>query len=640
MPPLAAATAHDADRTAEAGPHSLEERIGSRWLLYIGVIAIVVGAAYFEKLAIDYGWIGEGARVIQGAVLGFALIAAGLQFSRRGFRTYGQVMAGGGGAILYLSIYAAFNFYALIGQPLAFTLMVANTGLIAWLADRQRSQGLALFAVCGGFATPFLLPGPTDAQIALFTYDAILIAGVAVLSHRRNWPFLHLFSYLFTLLTVAGWADRFYAPEKYLRTELYLTFYCAMFLYIALQCRRAATDAAKVVGILLCSAPVAYYLASLGILIDHDAALLVWLVALTLAGGIAATRSDARIGLLVWLAAAVPLLIWCAVSAGAAGMRREAMIAVAAVYAIALLTELEGTVLRDEPRTGGGTDVAWVHLNPLMMYAGAYILLYQITIQDAGYLAAGFAVWNAGIAAALWRRRTELAVHFLAVALTLVAIAIALIFNGTAVTAGWAVEGALVIMLAIRQRLAWMRLAGVLLFGVAIMQAIDLLLSPAPASQVVLFNPRAACAALIVGLCYVIAWFEWRDPGIPSRKIGLGAALLTAQFVTVIALTGEINAFWAVRNGHLERELTLSVTWGLYGTALVVIGLARSYAPIRYFAIGVLAVTIGKVFFLDMAELDRIYRVGSIIVLGVLLLVTSYLYSRSTKTIDDRNGRV
>jgi uncharacterized membrane protein len=84
----------------------------------------------------------------------------------------------------------------------------------------------------------------------------------------------------------------------------------------------------------------------------------------------------------------------------------------------------------------------------------------------------------------------------------------------------------------------------------------------------------------------------------------------------------------------------LSVTWALYGTALVVIGLARSYAPIRYFAIGVLALTIAKVFFLDMAELDRIYRVGSIIVLGVLLLITSYLYSRSTKAIDDRNGRV
>jgi hypothetical protein len=42
-----------------------------------------------------------------------------------------------------------------------------------------------------------------------------------------------------------------------------------------------------------------------------------------------------------------------------------------------------------------------------------------------------------------------------------------------------------------------------------------------------------------------------------------------------------------------------------------------------------------------MAELDRIYRVGSVIVLGILLLVTSYLYTtRARRIIDDREGRV
>lgn len=649
MPPLApappapapsaalASSAPSAPLPSPPAAESLEERIGSRWLLYIGVVAIVIGAAYFEKLAIDYGWIGEGARVIQGAVVGMALIAAGLQFTRRGYSFYGQVVAGGGGAILYLSTYAAFNFYALIGRPTAFTLMVAVTVLIAWLADRQRSQGLALFAVGGGFATPFLLPGTADAQIALFTYDAILIGGTAVLAHRRTWPFVNLVSYLFALLTVAAWADRFYTPAKYLRTEIYLTVYCAMFLYIARQCRRAATDAGKLVWLMLCTAPAAYYLASLAILIEHDTALLVWLVLLMLAGA-AGTRRDPGVGFAVWVAVALPLVIWCS-NDGALAFRREGLIALAAVYLIALAAELEGTVFGDEPRPPRGADIASVHLNPLVMYAGAYVLLLPVSVETTGHLAAGVAVWNAALAGALWSRRTNLAVHFLAVSFTLVAIAIGLLYNGTAVTAGWAVEGALVIVLAIRQRLAWMRVAGVVLFAIAVLQSIDLLLSPAPAGQVLLMNPRAACAALIVGLCYAMAWFERSDAAIPSRRAGIGAALLTAQLVTLVALTGEINAFWAVRNGHLERELSLSVTWGLYGTALVVVGLARDYAPLRYFAIGVLALTIAKVFAVDMSELERIYRVGSVVVLGVLLLLTSYLYSRSRKTIDDRIGR-
>jgi uncharacterized membrane protein len=42
----------------------------------------------------------------------------------------------------------------------------------------------------------------------------------------------------------------------------------------------------------------------------------------------------------------------------------------------------------------------------------------------------------------------------------------------------------------------------------------------------------------------------------------------------------------------------------------------------------VFAITIVKVFAFDMADLQRIYRVGSVIALGVLLLLTSYLYCR------------
>ena len=274
------------------------------------------------------------------------------------------------------------------------------------------------------------------------------------------------------------------------------------------------------------------------------------------------------------------------------------------------------------------------------MYAGAYLLISPVSLVNAGYLAAAFAVWNGIAAGMLWRRRTEVAVHYLAVGFTLAAIAIALLSSGAAITVGWSIEGAAVIMIAIRQRLAWMRIAGVLLFTIAVVQTIGLLSVTPEASHVIFLNAHAACAALVIALCYALAWFDWRDRDIPARDIGLAAALLTAQFLTLALLTSEIYAYWAIRNGHLERELMLSVTWGLYATALVVIGLARGYAPIRYFAMTVLAITIGKVFFVDMAELDRIYRVGSVIALGILLLVTSYLYTRARKQIDDREGRV
>ena len=116
--------------------------------------------------------------------------------------------------------------------------------------------------------------------------------------------------------------------------------------------------------------------------------------------------------------------------------------------------------------------------------------------------------------------------------------------------------------------------------------------------------------------------------------------LFAANVLSLTLLTSEITAYWHVRDlthgvsttiaadSHFARELMLSITWAIYATALIVAGIRKRYAPIRYFAIALFAVTIVKVFGIDMAELDRIYRVASVIVLGVMLLATSFLYNR------------
>jgi uncharacterized membrane protein len=609
---------------------SLESRIGTQWLLYIGVIAIVIGVAYFEKLAVDNAWLGETARVIQGAVLGLVLTYAGLRFVRAGYAIYGQMVTGGGAAILYLSTYAAFNFYHLIDRPAAFVLMVGITAMVAWLADRQRSQGLALFAVGGGFGTPFLLPGTMDAQMALFGYDTVLIAGTMVLSARRTWPALNIVSYLFTMLTVADWADHFYTPDKYLRTEIFLTLFCAMFLYILRQGRQprgAGTEASTMV---LWTAPAAYYLASWIILQDHGTAFLVWLVALMLAGGILSDRAGAVAGFVVWLAVSVPLLLWTVTHAGPA-WRVAGLVTIAGVYVIALAAQLRPTLQTAEPAAPGTADIVWLHLNGLLMFAGAYFLISDSHLAITGTVAAVFALWQGAIAALVHQRQRDEALHFAALGFTLLSIAIALQFDGPAVTIGWASEGAAVIALGLWTRRTWLRNLGVVLLVIAIGRALELLASERAVSEAVLFNPHAAAAAVIAALCYVLAWLHDRDAAAPDRRAAIGASLVTAQVVTLALLTSEIHAYWVLREGHFARELMVSVTWGVYATVLIVIGLRRRYAPIRYLAMIVFAITIVKVFALDLSELDRIYRISSVLGLGILLLLTSYLYSRSKR---------
>ena len=205
--PAAARPITDAD--------SLESAIGGRWLLYIGIAAIVLGASYFLKYAFDNEWIGEHTRVIFGVAGGVGLTLLGRRFVQRGHELYGQVLCGGGLGIVYLAIFAAHAWYGLIGGSFAFAAMVITTVVTAALADQQRSQALALFAVVVGFATPFLIGSERDNHIGLFTYDAMLVAGTLFLARRRAWPALNLVSYVLTVTTFAAWADRAYRPNLY-----------------------------------------------------------------------------------------------------------------------------------------------------------------------------------------------------------------------------------------------------------------------------------------------------------------------------------------------------------------------------------------------------------------------------------------
>jgi uncharacterized membrane protein len=606
---------------------SIESIIGGRWLLYIGVVAIVIGVAYFEKLAIDNNWIGETARVIQGGLLGLALIYGGTRFVRAGYATYGQMICGGGVAILYVSTYAAFNMYHLIERPVAFALMLGITGLAAFLADRQNSQGLAVLAVGGGFATPFLLPGHTDAQIALFTYVAILIGGTVALARRHDWTLLYLVSYVFTLVTVAGWAERFYTPAKYLVTELFLTLFCAMFLVILARLRHSERIQDRFAALFLWTAPVAYYCASLVVLAPHAIPILIWLIAVMLAGGLLSTRVGARGGLLVWLAVTLPLLAWTRVHNGPSWLW-PGLATVGGVYAIALAAQLHNLMTRDD---SDGRDIVWLHLNGLLMFAAAYFLLEDDHLAIAGAFGAAFAAWNGVLAAALLERRRGLALHYGALAFTLLLIAIAIEFDGPAVTVGWAAEGAVIVALGLRERRAWLRAGGALLFGIAVTRAIGLLLAPAPIHHVVMLNPRALAALLVIALSYLLAWLHHRDDETPNRDFAIAATLVAAQVLALVLFTSEIYAYWAVREGRFARELMISATWGIYATVLVIVGLRKDYAPIRYLGLALLGLTILKVFAADMAELDRIYRVSSVIGLGIVLLVTSYLYNRARR---------
>lgn len=207
----------------------LEARIGGRWFNWLGIIAVVLGTAFFLKYAFDQHWIGPMGRVLLGGVAGCAILALAERLRLRGYQAYAYVLSGGGILILYLSVYAAFGFYQLIAQPVAFTLMALVTATAVVLAARYDAYAIAILGLIGGFVTPKLLATNVDNEIGLFGYAALLDGGVLALAYFKRWRSLNHLAFLATWLLFAGWYLTFYADAQLWLTLFFLTLFFVMF---------------------------------------------------------------------------------------------------------------------------------------------------------------------------------------------------------------------------------------------------------------------------------------------------------------------------------------------------------------------------------------------------------------------------
>jgi uncharacterized membrane protein len=232
--------------------------------------------------------------------------------------------------------------------------------------------------------------------------------------------------------------------------------------------------------------------------------------------------------------------------------------------------------------------------------------------------------------------------QFTAVSATLAACAIVLQFDGPVVAVGWAAEGALLGWLAIRERSRVIGLGSAALIALGSLRLAAELVNPLPVGAAAVLNPRACASVLVISL---LAWLAWRmrdDADGEVRGRARDSVIIVGNLLAVLFLSSEIHAFFAgravdatieglgiaVASANLAEQLTLSVTWAPYAVALIAVGIRRHYAPARYFAIALFGLTVAKVLMNDIAGLDRFYRMLTVLAVGVLLLVASYLYQR------------
>jgi len=257
----------------------LESRIGSHWLNRIGIAALLIGIAYFLKFAFDNNWIGPAGRVTIGLLAGIAMMAWSERFRAKGYQAFSYSLKAVGVGAMYLSLWAAFQVYALVPSSAAFVMMLAVTAATAAMAWAQGAQILAAFALTGGFSTPMLLSTGQNREVALFTYVATLDLATLVLVRFKPWRRLLVMSYAGTFLLYLGWYFRFYHRSELNLTLAFATLFFAIFAIaplITLQPEREVPLLASVPAVVAFVNAGVYFLQAYAMIQEVDKTYMAW----------------------------------------------------------------------------------------------------------------------------------------------------------------------------------------------------------------------------------------------------------------------------------------------------------------------------------------------------------------------------
>jgi uncharacterized membrane protein len=213
-PPVQPAAAPQASSETPAPPPlpqpqpGFEERIGTRWVVWVGGLTLALGGFFMVRYSIEAGLLGPGVRTMLGGLFALALLAAG-EWTRRQesisamealpIANIPAILTAAGTAVAFATVYAAYALYDFLVPATAFILlgMVALGTLAAALLHGPALAGLGIAAA---FATPVLVSSSEPDFWALYLYLAIVTAAAFGLARIRLWRWLAVTTIVFALL--------------------------------------------------------------------------------------------------------------------------------------------------------------------------------------------------------------------------------------------------------------------------------------------------------------------------------------------------------------------------------------------------------------------------------------------------------
>jgi uncharacterized membrane protein len=616
---------------------SISDLVGGRVLAWIGGIATLVGIVLFLALAISRGWLTIDARVVGAGIASAALGAAGIWLhGRRGRTEASVVLVGAGTAGLFATLVVAGNVYDLIPPLAAVDASIVVGGLATVLAVRWAGRAIGALGLLGALMSPVLVgapPGPaTTAVVALASGCAVW----TVISQRWGWLGLAA-----VLAAAPQWGWWILNGQPVAIDLGVLSWFAALGIAAAVGLPARSSRGRTAISPLLLAGLSACLVGPVGWValerVSTSVVAALWLAGLAaihlvlglqraprvsistslrrLLIGIGVILTDVAFGLLT---SGIELAIgWGAAAVGFAWLTRGALgrgtdngllgLATGAHIALTLIRVL---LIVPPGLVGGNSGL--------------------VSLLAVGVLAASCLVSGQLISVTRWR----LDLAFNTLGLAAVAYLTSQVLTGPELVAAWAAEATALGQLARRTGDDLARYAGL---GFLALAALHTLAIEAPPAALLTGVKSLTDAAIALGALALASLRIGRTrPGdAPSRRALLAAGAGSLLYLASAAI---ITTFQPVGAGQeivlldlsvrQEGQVLLSACWSLTGLVALIVGLRRNRPAVRNAALGLLLVTVAKVFAYDLSTLTSLYRVASFIALGLLLLSGAFAYQR------------
>jgi uncharacterized membrane protein len=668
---------------------NIEEFVGRNLISLVGIIITILGVGIGAKYAIDRDLISPATRILLGYAFAGMLLAVAFWLKKK-YLNFSAVLLSGALAIMYFLTFFAYSFYALVPQTIAFALMLLITAFTVGAAINFNRQVIAHIGLVGAYAVPFLLSDNSGRVGVLFGYMTIINFGILLISIVKFWKPLFYSSFVFTWLIYAAWFVSNYRADEHFgfafgfALAFFLTFYSTFLVYKLL----AKEDfSAEIVVLVLVNSFVFYGFgyAILDSRAGFDWYLGLFTVANALLNALVAfvihrynlgDRKNFYLAValsITFLTIAVPVqfqgnwvtLLWTAEAATLFWFGRTKKLALYENLAYPLMVLACLSLSNDWQNAFNNQAILTPIFNrnflTAILFAVAFGFItfvnrdktFQPAREDFGklldflaptiFLLVLYNAFRAEIGVYYHLQFLKSGEQFLPEAFN--------DYNLNSFNIIWQLNYSMLFLTLLsfvnikKIKSAWLALINLGLNSLVLFAFLsagfyllgELRENYLAQNEADIF-PRGVFHILIryISLGFVAALiyasYEYVKQEFLHRLISEQTLDLAFDFVFYGALwwiaSSELINLMDIFGFNDSYKLGLSILWGIYSLLLIVLGIVKKKKHLRVGAIVLFAITLAKLFFYDIADLDTISKTVIFLTLGILLLVISFLYNK------------